>query len=79
MADKKSDQDLPDVATQERQAYRMLPTADRLVSNLALFGAAVAFGIGTESFAIGIGTLCALWHVTSQLTIEMGRHRRIQR
>jgi phosphate/sulfate permease len=59
----------------ERQAYKRIPLVERMGSLVAWIGASIAFGIGTNSVAIGIGTLLALAYLGSQLNIEMSKHR----
>lgn len=59
----------------ERRVYRSIPAAERLVSLAAGVGASVAFGIGTESFAIGVGTFLALFYLGAELSLQMTKHR----
>ena len=59
----------------ERQAYRRIPIVERMGRLVAWIGASIAFGIGTGSVAIGIGTLLALFYLGAQLSIEMSKHR----
>lgn len=59
----------------ERQVYKRIPIGERLASLGAWIGASIAFGIGTESFAIGIGTFLALFYVGSELSLQMTKDR----
>lgn len=59
----------------ERQIYKRIPIGERLTSLAAGIGASIAFGIGTQSFAIGIGTFLALFYLGSELSLQMTKHR----
>lgn len=63
----------------ESQVYRSIPPYERLGSMAAWIGSSVAFGIGTGSIAIGIGTFLGLFFVVSKLSIEMTKHRGCQK
>ncbi|MDH4602325.1 hypothetical protein [Pseudomonas syringae] len=59
----------------ERQIYQSIPAGERLASLGAGIGASIAFGVGTESFAIGVGTFLALFYLSSELSLQMTKHR----
>ena len=59
----------------ESQVYKQIPDGVRLTSLGAGIGASIAFGIGTGSFAIGIGTLLALFYLGSEFSLQMTKHR----
>ena len=66
---------ISDDIERERQAYRRVPSSDRLASMGAWIGASIAFGIGTSSFAIGVGAFLALFFIGSEISIQLTKHR----
>lgn len=69
-----SDQ-MSDDAERERQAYRRIPLEDRLAGMGAWIGASIAFGIGTGSFAIGIGVFLAMLFIAIEISNQFTKHR----
>jgi hypothetical protein len=59
----------------EMEAYRSIPLLDRQANFWSLNLAAVAMGIGTESFWIGAGTFFALFYLSGAMAREMTQHR----
>lgn len=59
----------------ERQVYKYIPIEERLASMFAWVGASIAFGIGSGSFFIAVGTFLALFFLGSQMSLEMKKHR----
>ena len=59
----------------ELEAHRSIPVLERQVNFWALNLAAIAMGIGTESFWIGVGTFLSLFFLGSSIGITMTKHR----
>lgn len=59
----------------EMEAYRSIPVLERQANFWALNLAAIAMGIGAESFWIGAGTFLSLFFLSSAIGITMTKHR----
>lgn len=59
----------------EKEALLSIPTLERRATFWSMILAAVAMGIGADSFWIGVGTFLSLLFVTSSIDMTMTKHR----
>lgn len=63
----------------EDEVLKSIPLEKRATSFIAAIVASVAFGVGSNSIAVGIGTFFALLCVCSEMGSQLRFHRAYQR